>query len=67
VSQDQFVNTEFRATNEDFKDLLGYKGQEEAASKRWPVLAPVLYADSQIGNAHKVFRSEYVRKVCWFI
>lgn len=65
TSQDQFKNHEYRAANQDFKDLLGYREDEATTSKRWPALAPVLYLDNQTGNAYKAFRSMYIKNVSY--
>ncbi|KAB5587332.1 hypothetical protein CTheo_9234 [Ceratobasidium theobromae] len=61
--QDQITNAEFRAANEDFKDLLGFREGEETTSKKWPVLAPVLYNGGQTHNAYRAFRSTYIKNV----
>jgi hypothetical protein len=50
----------------DFKDLLGYKPDEEKINKRWPPLAPVLYIDGQTTDPYKAFRSQYIKKVSFF-
>ncbi|KAG8686196.1 hypothetical protein FRC08_012698 [Ceratobasidium sp. 394] len=60
--QDFFVDDDARAGHEAFKTLLGYRPEEEAAAKRYPAMAPVLYLDDARGNTDKLFKSKYIKK-----